>query len=173
QSVMKDVETAEAAAVSQSSEAGFEEFFRTEYRSVVRALVIVTGDAWSAEELAQESFARAYERWARVGEMGSPAGYVFRAALNLYRSRLRHVAVALRHRRSGVGPARTEPDASLGSEIREMLRALPAGQREALMLVGWLGYTAEEAAGILGVRPASVRGRLHRARAGLRARFGG
>jgi RNA polymerase sigma-70 factor, ECF subfamily len=151
--------------------ASFEEFFRAEFAPVARALVIVTGDLGVAEDLAQEAFARAFERWDRVREMVSPAGYVYRAGLNLHRSRLRRAAVALRHRGSGA----TAPDAEPGlhHQIREMLASLPRGQREALMLVEWLGYTAEEAAAILRVRPSSVRGRLHRARASLRDRFGG
>ncbi|MGH2637435.1 MAG: RNA polymerase sigma factor, partial [Actinomycetota bacterium] len=49
----------------------------------------------------------------------------------------------------------------------------PRTQREVLVLVEWLGYTAEEAGGVLGIEPASVRGRLHRARKSLRARYGG
>jgi DNA-directed RNA polymerase specialized sigma24 family protein len=42
-----------------------------------------------------------------------------------------------------------------------------------LVLVEWLGYTAEEAGRILGIEAVSVRGRLHRARGTLRERFGG
>lgn len=49
----------------------------------------------------------------------------------------------------------------------------PEAQREALALVGWLGYTAEEAGALLGIDAASVRGRLHRARRTLRERHGG
>ncbi|MFL5797461.1 MAG: RNA polymerase sigma factor [Actinomycetota bacterium] len=152
----------------------FEDFFRAEYRSVARALVIVAGDALGAEDLAQEAFVRAYERWDRVRVMGSPAGYVYRAALNLHRSRLRRAAVALRHRRGTGSPeAAADIGPELQHEVREMLASLPRGQREALMLVEWLGYPAGEAARILGVRPASVRGRIHRARVSMRARFGG
>lgn len=149
----------------------FEDFFRAEYRSVARALVIVAGDAAAAEDLAQEAFARTYERWDRVREMGSPAGYVYRAALNVHRSRLRRAGVAMRHRRTGGSSSDAEP--GLRHEIREMLASLPRAQLEALMLVEWLGYTAEEAAQILGVRPSSVRGRLLRARRALRERYGG
>jgi RNA polymerase sigma-70 factor, ECF subfamily len=148
----------------------FEEFFRAEFRSVMRALIVVTGDPAAAEDVAQEAFARAFERWGRVGTMASPAGYVYRTALNLNRSRLRRAGMALRL--TGRPDTQEEPDASRSHEIRTMLRSLPRAQREALMLVEWLGYTAEEAAPILGVRPASVRGRLHRARRTLRARLG-
>ncbi|HEX9375165.1 MAG TPA: sigma-70 family RNA polymerase sigma factor [Actinomycetota bacterium] len=169
--VVEAVET--AAPVSSAEDASFEEFFRAEYRSVVRALALVTGDAGPAEDLAQEAFARALERWGRVGAMASPAGYVYRAALNLYRSRVRRIAVGLRLRAQVSTPPDVGEQAALRAEVREMLRSLPPAQREALMLVEWLGYSAEEAAGILGVRPASVRGRLFRARTSLRERFGG
>src|SRR5207237_702039 len=83
-------------------------------------------------------------------------------ALNVHRSRLRRAAVALRHGRSRWAASEPAPDPSIGQEVREMLGSLPPSQRAALMLVEWLGYPAEEAAAIPGVRPASVRGRLHR-----------
>lgn len=165
--VIRVVETTTEPATARE----FEDFYRSEYRSVARALLIVAGSAVAAEDLAQEAFARTYERWESVSAMASPAGYVYRAALNLHRSRLRRAAVALRHRESS--SARVEPEPGLRHEVREMLASLPRAQREALMLVEWLGYTAEEAAVILGVRPSSVRGRLHRARIALRERFGG
>jgi RNA polymerase sigma factor (sigma-70 family) len=170
-SVIEVVETRTEPGTGVSA-ASFEEFYRAEYRSVARALVIVAGDPGTAEDLAQEAFARTYERWDRVRELGSPAGYVYRAALNLHRSRLRRASVALRHRRATEG-MQEQPEPGLRHEVREMLASLPRSQREALMLVEWLGYPAEEAASILGVRPSSVRGRLHRARISLRERFGG
>ena len=166
--VIESVETtAEAPATL-----GFEDFYRTSYASVARALVIVAGSMAGAEELAQDAFARTYERWDRVAGMGSPAGYVYRAALNLHRSRLRRASVALRHAGHGAVPT-SVPEPGVRHEVREMLASLPRAQREALMLVEWLGYSAEEAARILGVRPSSVRGRVHRARQSLRERFGG
>ena len=45
-------------------------------------------------------------------------------------------------------------------DLLRAVRSLPRTQREALVLVGWLGYTAEEAGPILGIDAASVRGRL-------------
>jgi len=171
--VIAVVETTNATPVpAVDARAAFEDFFRAEYRSVVRALVIVAGSPAAAEELALEAFARSYERWDRVQGMASPAGYVYRAAINAHRSLLRRASVALRHGRGQVA-SQSAADPSIGQEVREMLRSLPPGQRAALMLVDWLGYSAEETAGILGIRQASVRGRLHRARTALRARFGG
>ena len=56
-------------------------------------------------------------------------------------------------------------------ELAEAVASLPRGQREAFMLVELLGMSAEEAAGVLKIAPASVRSRTHRARATLRDRL--
>jgi hypothetical protein len=41
----------------------FESFFRAEYRSLCHALVLLVGDAFEAEEIAQETMTRVLERW--------------------------------------------------------------------------------------------------------------
>jgi DNA-directed RNA polymerase specialized sigma24 family protein len=85
------------AALGDVAEAlGFEAFFQAEYPGLVRALYLLTGDQDEAEDLAQATMARVYERWDRVRVMDSPAGYVYRAAVNLHRQRLRHLAVRAR-----------------------------------------------------------------------------
>jgi RNA polymerase sigma factor (sigma-70 family) len=48
------------------------------------------------------------------------------------------------------------------------LRALPAADREVLLLVAWEELAPAEAARVLGVPPGTARSRLHRARAALR-----
>ena len=83
-----------AAQDPQAGEVGvpFETFFEREYPSVTRALVLLTGNGAEAEELAEDAFARAWSAWDRVGTMASPAGYVYKTALNLHRNRLRRLA---------------------------------------------------------------------------------
>lgn len=151
----------------------FESFFRQHYPSVVRALVILAGGEAEAEDLAQEAFARALERWGRVGAMESPVGYVYRTAFNLNRNRLRRLARPLRRR--AVPPTEGDPasEVETRSEIRRVLAGLPASQREALVLVEWLGLDADEAGRVLRIEPASVRGRIHRARRTVKKHFGG
>ena len=152
----------------------FESFFRQHYGSVVRALVIVSGSETEAQDLAQEAFARALERWDRVSQMESPMGYVYRTAFNVHRNRVRHMVRALR-RRSESTPIENDPasEVEVRNEIRRVLAQLPTGQREALVLVGWLGLDAEEAGRVLGITAASVRGRIHRARGRLDHDLGG
>jgi len=88
--------------------------------------------------------------------------------LNLNRKRLRRLAVAARRLMAD----RVERDDMASADDRmDVLRAvasLPFAQREALVLVEWLGYSAEEAGSLLGIEAVSVRARLHRARTSLR-----
>jgi RNA polymerase sigma-70 factor (ECF subfamily) len=150
----------------------FESFFRAEYRSLCQALVLLVGDAFEAEEIAQETMTRVLERWDRVGAMDSPAGYVYRTALNLQRTRIRRLAVRARRRFAPVPVADIGADASDRHDVRRALQKLPDGQRAALILVDWLDMDTEEAGRVLGLKAASVRVRLHRARSALREALG-
>jgi RNA polymerase sigma-70 factor, ECF subfamily len=56
-------------------------------------------------------------------------------------------------------------------DLRTLLRALPPEQRAAIDLVFTHGLSIEDVAAVLGVAPGTVKSRLHRARAALRARL--
>lgn len=147
---------------------GFEEFFQAEHVRLARALYLLTGTAAEADELTQDAMVRVYERWDRVRQMDSPQGYLFRTALNLHRSRLRGLASRARH----ILHPTPSPDPAEVVQSRDILAralaSLPTGQREAVVLVEWLGMDQEEAATALRIKPGSVRARLSRARADLR-----
>ena len=149
----------------------FEQFFQAEYPGLVRAFYVLTADGAEAEELAQEAMARAYERWDQLGKMESPAAYVYRVGVNLNRHRLRHLAIRARRLRTYSPYPDSEPPIGVRAEIAEAIASLSRGQREAFLLVEWLGLSAEESAQILGIEPGSVRSRVHRARTALRDRL--
>jgi len=150
----------------------FESFFRAEYRSLCQALVLLVGDAFEAEEIAQETMTRVLERWDRVGAMDSPAGYAYRTALNLQRKRIRRLAVRAKRRFASVPVADIGTGASDRHDVRRALQKLPDGQRAALILVDWLDMDTDEVGRVLEIKPASVRVRLHRARSALRDALG-
>jgi RNA polymerase sigma factor (sigma-70 family) len=146
----------------------FEQFFQAEYPGLLRAMFLVTGDRHEAEEIVQDAFVRACERWELVRRAGNRAGYVYRMALNGYRSKLRRMA---RGARKSLRPTE-QPDFFAAVDDRDALgRALAklsSGQREALVLVEWLGMTDDEVGALLGISPITVRVRIHRARGILR-----
>jgi len=161
------------AVVDPETEArDFRAFFEHERVRLVRATLLLTGNVAEAEDLAQEALARVLERWDRVSEMESPDGYLYRTALNLNRKRLRRMTIAARR---AIGVSDHDPLAAAEDrvDVLHAVASLPRPQREALVLVVWLGYATEEAGTLLGIEPGSVRGRLHRARQALRRQLGG
>jgi RNA polymerase sigma-70 factor (sigma-E family) len=155
--------------VSERVEA-FEDFFHHHYERLLRAMYLATGDRHEAEDLAQDAFVRVYERWERVRGTDNPAGYLYRIALNSRRTRIRRMAVAARkvlHVAPEPGPEHQEVT-DQRDLVRRALGALPDAQRDAVVLVEWLGMTDAEAGEVLGVSAGAVRTRLHRARTTLR-----
>ena len=150
----------------------FEAFFHREYPRLVKSLYLTTSDFAEAEELAQEAMARVFERWDRVKEMDAPGGYLYHTALNLNRKRLRRLAVRARGLLWPIEPADDIAASETKSDLMRAMASLPDDQKEALVLIDWLDLTSEEAGRILGIRPASVRSRAHRARQKLHEQLG-
>lgn len=151
----------------------FTSFFERESLRLGRAIFLLTGDAAEAEDLVQEAFARAYERWDRISTMAEPAGYVYRIASNLHRRRSRRNGRS-RPLADAIGRASDALDpANAGHDVLAALATLSHAEREAIVLVELLGFDAEAAGGILGIKAGTVRVRLHRARAHLREALGG
>jgi len=155
-------------AAARPAADSFEVFFQEQYTNLLRAMYLVTGNRHEAEEVTQDAFVRALERWERVRRADNRAGYLYRIALNLYRSKLRRVA---RSARKTLKPV-PEPDPFEAADDRDAvgraMDTLPAGQREALVLVEWAGMTDEEASEILGISAVTVRVRRYRARENMR-----
>src|SRR4030095_7209732 len=93
-----------AAPAPPPGPASFEAFFEAEHERLLRALYLVTGNAQEAEELMQDAVVAVWERWDGVSGMDEPTGYLFRTAMNRFRSRLRRGSrAAPRVVRSGPG----------------------------------------------------------------------
>jgi RNA polymerase sigma factor (sigma-70 family) len=145
----------------------FETFFRDEYERLFRALCLFTGTTHDAEEVAQEAFVIVWERWERVGAMDSPTGFLYRVAMNAARRRFRRGMVARRHVHEAA-PADELQRIDDQDEAWRALRSLPPQQRAALILVGYLGCSSDEAGRILGNKASTVRVLTARGRAVIR-----
>jgi RNA polymerase sigma-70 factor (ECF subfamily) len=135
----------------------FETFYEDEARTLFRRLWLVTGNRAEAEELMQDAFLKVWERWDRVGAMEDPVGYLYRAAMNLFRKRYRRAALAVR-RTVGFAP-RTDAfsDADDRHVVHHVLATIPPRQRAALVLTEMLGFSSKEAGDALGVTDATIR----------------
>jgi len=139
----------------------FEDFYRAERASILRAVAYALDDADLGVEATDEAMARAYERWHEVGAMANPAGWVFRVAVNHGRNRVRR---RLLERRKPPPPDRDRPDLE-GVGDPTLVRALtrlPVDQRTVIVLRYHLDWSIDAIAGALECAPGTVKSRLHR-----------
>lgn len=157
-----------AEPIDGDATGSFEEFFLEHQVRLFRTLWLIVRNRQEAEEIVQDAFVRVWERWDRVSAHPDPAGYLYRTALNEFRSRRRRAAVALRR----VVRAAPKDDELEAIEQREVvvgaLAALTARERAAVVLTDALGLPSAEAAQMLGVRPSTVRVLAGRGREKLR-----
>lgn len=137
-------------------EGEFEQLCRDQYAHVVRTAYLITGDREEAVDLAQEAFARAFERWRTVSRLSSPEAWIQRVGANLAISLLRRRRLLTRlpvPRPSGPVP---EPPLA-DPELLRALRSLSPAQRNVLVLRFYADWSVDEVAHVLRKRPGTVR----------------
>lgn len=117
-----------------------------------------------------ETFATAWRRWSDVPYPALPwlIGTARKTIQNVRRTQRRQDALADRIKL--LDDVAADDPAQVVSQRQDALLRLAqlnVQQREALLLVTWDGLTIEQAAAATGVRPATFRVRLHRARRAL------
>ena len=132
---------------------------------MVRALSLALGDDELGRDAAAEGFARALQRWAKVGGYDNPAGWVYRVGLNWARSRRRKTVrevspVAAVGQRRVADPA-TPTDSDL--RIVPALRRLSPEHRAVVVAKYYLDWSEQQIADGLDIRPGTVKSRLSRA----------
>jgi RNA polymerase sigma-70 factor (ECF subfamily) len=151
-----------------ATEPSFEDFFELEQERLLRVLWLVTGSLQEAEDIVQDAFLRLWERWPSVSAMESPSGYLHNAAMNIFRNRYRRAKLGIRNTIGSGPPVDAFTSAEDRISISTALGGLTRKQRGALVLTDLLGYPAEEAGRMLGVRGSTVRSLSSTARAALR-----
>jgi RNA polymerase sigma-70 factor, ECF subfamily len=145
----------------------FAHFFRSEYEGVVRVTFFIVRDRGRAEEIAQDAFVKAFDRWHEVGEYAHADAWVRRVAIRMA------VRFARRERVRRQIEARATPEIpdeiDLGSGVVGALVTLPAKQRAAATLFYVDDRSVEDIAGILRCSPSTVKVHLYRARKALAA----
>ncbi|MGF1646597.1 MAG: sigma-70 family RNA polymerase sigma factor [Kineosporiaceae bacterium] len=159
------------AAIDMS---GFIALYESGYSRLVGQMTAVTGDVSEAEDVVQEAFVRAAQRWDRISGYDAPELWVRRVALNLAVSSLR------RARRSATAILRwgrdLEPGALGGPDTTDLerlalvsaLRRLPPRYRVVLAMHYLTDLDVRGIAGELDIPEATVKTRLARGRRRLR-----
>lgn len=156
-------------------------------RDLFPAALRMTRNASDAEDLVQESMARAYVGIRHFTPGTNSKAWLFRILSNTfvsgYRKRQRQPVQVLGAEfdtlsAADAGPRAATPsaeDAVLGkfahSDVREALKELPECFRATVYLADVEGYPYRDVAEMLGIPIGTVMSRLHRARAMLRKRL--
>ncbi len=156
----------------------FEAFFGRYRTLVYRTAFGLTGDHGAAEEILQDTFERAYRHRSSLRPDVSPVPWLHRVALNLAYSRLGRRRVATRpfgeldlatlaDRASG--PAERAEQEEARRAVREGVALLSPKHQGVVVLYYLHGLSVQETSSILGIRPGTVKSRLHYALGSLRA----
>lgn len=161
-------EVVEMPPDARVEDASFAEFFEREKADLYGAMCLVTRDRHEAEEIVQDAFVRVLEHWGRVGSLDNPRGYLYRTAMNVFRSRYRRATLAAKRT---LGASRPDDGIAEVDERDATVRALAPlspRQRAAVILTDLLGFPSEEAARMLGIRASTLRMHASRAHAALK-----
>jgi RNA polymerase sigma factor (sigma-70 family) len=141
--------------------ASFEDFYVGNRASVGRALALTLRDDDLARDAVDEAMARAYQRWAHVGQLENPGGWVYRVGLNWSRSVVRRLR---RPTPIWIAQPSDAPDAVVQDPaIDRALDSLNVDQRAVVVCRLLLGLSEHSTSEVLGIRPGTVKSRLARA----------
>ena len=133
--------------------------YEQHYASLVRLAALLVRDTATAEQIVQDSFVAEAAAWRRRGDNDGALDLLRQSVLNRSRSALRH----------GITPAPAAGGCPSGSTpLLAALGALPARQREVLVMRYYANLSEEQAADTIGISRAAVRRHATRANAALR-----
>jgi RNA polymerase sigma-70 factor (ECF subfamily) len=146
------------------------------YQSPVRGFLrrMTRGDLHWADDLAQETFVKAWRKLASYRGQASFAAWLYGIALNQYRSAVRRPREPLAldcedFARFEEASPPVQTDARL--DLEEALKSLEANERAAIVLCCQHGLSHEEAARVLGCALGTVKTHILRGREKLRMKL--
>jgi DNA-directed RNA polymerase specialized sigma24 family protein len=135
--------------------------YQEHYRSLVRLAALLVSDLAAAEEIAQEAFADAHGQWSTLSDDDAALRYLRQSLVRLARTMTQFQPVP--------DPRGAGLPASGGEAILlAALRALPARQREVLVLRYFADLPEAEIAAVTGTRITVVRSYATRGMSSLR-----
>lgn len=153
----------------------FERVVAEHHRRLAALAYALCGDRALAEDLVAEAYARVWPKW-RDRQVDDLGPYLRRALVNLAHGRRRRRALERRELERRRVDWREGQHFETGVEERDRLWAalmrLPVDQRATIVLRHLEDLSEEDTAAVLGVRRGTVKSRLNRGLAALRAEMG-
>jgi RNA polymerase sigma-70 factor (ECF subfamily) len=149
----------------------FEELYRRYFPDVHRFALYLTGNPAEAEDIASETFVRAWAADAPLRAQRLDA-YLFSIVRNLHRRGYRHRrldALAVDVPDEPPGPERELAGRGELAATLAQLQVLPEADRAALLMRAFHELSYDEIAAALGVSTSSAKVKVHRARSVLKA----
>ncbi|MBI4195159.1 MAG: sigma-70 family RNA polymerase sigma factor [Betaproteobacteria bacterium] len=147
----------------------FERVVRAFSTELYRYAYWLCRDRFVAEDLVQETFARAWQAWEKLQDENAVKAWLYSILRNEH-ARLFERKRLDRDDEQDLGEipdtVSSNPHASL--EIREAIHSLPQSYREPLLLQVLGGFSCSEIAGLMGISEGAVMTRLSRARLAFR-----
>lgn len=154
--------------------AAFSEIFERYQHRIVNYIYGLVHDRELANDLAQESFLKAYRALPRMDDDLRLAPWLYRIAGNTAFSALRRRRLIrwLPLLNDGITTGDMDHDVAEAEAVHRALATLPAKYAAPLLLHSHEGLSCNEIAEILGISPGAVKTRLFRAREAFRAAYG-
>jgi DNA-directed RNA polymerase specialized sigma24 family protein len=137
--------------------------YRQHYAALVRLASLLVGDPEAGEQIAQDSFVALYASRHRLRHGDWALSYLLQSVLHRSRSAGR--------RRTAAEPRASAPGAEgpAGPPVLSALRALPARQREAVVMRYYAGLSEARVGEVMGISKRAARHHSERGMAALRA----
>jgi RNA polymerase sigma-70 factor (ECF subfamily) len=153
----------ESVALATPSEGYCEAAYAAHWRDVFRLALAIANDWAAAEDIAQETFVRLWDRQAEMDWSQPVLPWLLRVTRNLANDRFRRLRTALVHQ-----PRRTEALDAAGRDswidVRLGLSRLSRTERAALICTSVMGFSSDEVAALLSTTEGAVRAAASRAR---------
>ncbi len=148
----------------------FETYATRSRHRLLRFAVVLTDDPELAQDLVQDVLLKAQQRWPRIGELEQSHAYVRRMLVNevvSWRRKWARIEARPDDRLDHAVPDETDAIARRDIILRQLSR-LPVRQRAAVVMRYFEDMSDVEIGVVLGCRPSTARGLLHRALKSLR-----
>lgn len=159
-------------AIERETENAVGVLYSTHYQSLVRLALLIVRDAATAEEVVQDAFVAMHGGWRRLCDTDKALSYLRQSVVNRSRSVLRHRAVVGKHAQEPLPDAPSAEQGAIAllerSTVMGALRALPARQRQALVLRYYADLSEADIAKAMGISRGAVKSHTARGISALR-----